>query len=317
MTNHPLIIYALQTLTNYSFETDADATDPPTGWDDSASSNGVNEVDDAEYHYVGDGLPSLQSVRQNVTGAGGGNKAVLRQRFALSNFPAFMQREGEVEIVAAGMMKAANQIALGNARVVLRQYDGGTSTPGSGTERTSPQERWFHGANDEPWFLRVHAAKLHSTTDWLDLCLEYELGTYDANAHVWWDQAFLGVLLDLPKGFKTVKIGSSLNYNVNHGSGVIEIVKFAPSSSELEISLTNIFEDPTIRDNLYGQIMNFERWLGSDQVGALAFWGDRNYFTNARRHFQEMFVKPKTEATYRPGIARRNLSYKLIAPNER
>lgn len=308
----PMILYGLLALSNASFEDDADGTDPPTGWNDTASVNGVNETDDAQYHSAGEGLPSAQSVRQNVSSSTPGNKAVLRQRLAVSGLPGFVQAEQEVEVAFVAMGRAASPTAAANASVGLAQYSGGTSTPGTGTPQTAPRQRSFKAGAEGTWLLHVVAATLHASTVWLDVSLEYALGTYGATDHFWWDRAMVGCLCDLERGLRRLDPMQETGVEINEGDGVVEAVRTRKPSTRLDLEVRNVLEGGKDWDAW----LHFLRWANGDAPGRLALWGDRDYHTNARRHYQLATVDKRVRVRYPVGVARRDYRFRLICPSE-
>ena len=145
----PLILYHLVDLVNPSFEDAA-----LTGWDLSASVSGVNAVDATVAQSAGDGIPSLQSLRQNVAGSGSGNKAIARQRIAITKLPGFV-KEGIVEVAAVASLKVARGVAGRNAILRVLPYDSsGSATPGSGALLAPPEEHRFECGGPD-WTLRV------------------------------------------------------------------------------------------------------------------------------------------------------------------
>ncbi len=307
---HPLILYGLVDLVNPSFET-VGAID---GWDVVASVSGVNSVSTTVYQSAGDGIPSLQSLRQNVAGSAVGNKAICRQRVAIASLPAYV-KEGVVEVAAVASLKVARGIAARNAVLRLVQYDSsGSAAPGSGVVLASPKERRFECGGPD-WSLRVSAQIIHANAAYLDVELVYDigLGGYDAAADAWWDRVFLGVLIDMHKGFRTFEIDVETGYEANVGNGVAEIVHMIQPSSRIDIDVVNLIEG--VQDDAV-QFEQFSRWLASPDAGFLALWGDRDQLTNARRHFQQVYQDPSFSLKYPPGLARRNYSFRFIAPAE-
>jgi len=303
---NPLILYGLADLANPSFE-DAGT---PTGWDITASVAGINTVDAAVYQFPGDGIPSVKSLKQNVSGGTAGNKAVARQRIAIADLPSFVL-EGVVEVAAIASLKVARTVGGQNAILRIRQYDAtGTATPGTGALVAAPAERRFQCAGPE-WFLRVTAQRIHASAAYVDLELVYDiaLGAYDATADIWWDRAFLGVLVDMPKGFRSFDIDIDSGFNTNEGNGVAEIVRTAKARTSIDIEIRNL---PENADHLAA----FSRWLASEDVGFLALWADRDKLTNAERHFAMMYQDPSMSIEYPPGFPRRHYTLNLIAPSE-
>jgi len=171
--------------------------------------------------------------------------------------------------------------------------------------------------------MRVTAQKIHASAAYLDVALVYDIatGAYDANAHAWWDRVLVGVLIDLHKGFRAFDIDVDAGYEANAGMGVAEIVKIAVPQSRIDIDFVNAFEDlgeggttDAARSSL--QLEQFSRWLAGPDASLLALWGDRNQLTNARRHFQMAYQDPSFSIEYPPGMARRNYSFRFIAPSE-
>jgi hypothetical protein len=306
----PMILYGLVDLVNASFE-DAGT---PTGWDTAASVDGINAIDAAVVQSAGDGLPSTQSLKQNVASGAAGAKAITRQRIAIGRLPGFV-KEGIVEVGVVASLKVARGVAARNAVLSLAQYDAtGTSAPGSGALLAPPQERRFECGGPD-WSLRVAAHRIHASTAYIDVAMTYDiaLGAYDATADAWWDRVMLGVLIDMHKGFRTFDIDVDAGYDANQGNGFAEIVRTSKPSSKIDVDISNLIEGVQSDATQFEQ---FARWLGSPEAGFLAIWGDRDQLTNARRHFQMAYQDPSYSIEYPPGLARRNYSFRFHAPSE-
>lgn len=308
---YPIILYGLADLSNASFEDDAVT---PTGWDTSASVNGVHTIDSAVYQTPGDGIASSRSLKQNTAGATAGNKAIARVRVAVSTLPAFV-REGAVEVAAIVSLKAARSIGAQNALLRIKQYDNtGTTAPGSGALLAAPSERRFQCAGPE-WLLRIAASRLHASAAYLDIELVYDIAIagYDVNASVWWDRVFCGVLIDMHKGFRTFDMTIDSGYQPNEGNGVAEIVSITTPRTQIDVDVNNLLEDLQDDADAFEQ---FSRWLGRPEVGFLAIWGDRDKLTNAGRHFGFVYHDPSLKIEYPKGVTRRNYGFRFIAPSE-
>jgi hypothetical protein len=306
----PFILYGLADLVNPSFE----SGDTPIGWDLSTSINGMQSIDTSVVQSAGDGLPSLRSLKQNVTGGDAGNIAIAQQRVAITKLPGFV-KEGVVEVAAVASLKVARGVGGRNAQVRLLPYDSsGSATPGSGVLLAPPEERRFECGGPD-WVLRVASQMLHADTAYIDVQLVYDvaLGDYDADAFAWWDRVMLGVPIDMHKGFRSFDLDPDAGYDVNEGKGVAEIVKMSPARTRIDVEVVNLLEG--LQDDAT-QFEQFSRWLGRPDAGFLALWGDRDQLTNARRHFQLLYQDPSFSVQYPPGLARRNYSFRFIAPSE-
>lgn len=308
----PLILYGVEELENHSFEDDSPATDPPTGWDDSLSVNGENAVSAAQAVSPGLGFPSVQSVQQNVTGAGGGNKAVLRQRSSADDARLFLQAFGSGEIAAAALLKGANATALSNASIEIEQYSGGTSTPGSGSLQ-SASSRAITSSSSDGWELRVAVEEIDPDTDYVDVLLQYELGSYDAAADAFWDRVYLGALVDFTKGIRNISDRVSGGFAVNHGNKVVEVVKIGAARTRIDVNIEKVLLGMTQTD---ADLKRFDQWLGSDYVGRLVFWLDRDRSTNAAQHFVNVYPDPGFRVRMPPGVEMRRYQFRLEANGE-
>jgi len=310
----PLILYGQPNLLNHSFEVDADEADP-SSWDITSSVNGLNDVDDAQFHSAGIAAPSVQSLRQNVSIAGAGNKAVAAQRIQADDLLAIL-KAGNLEFGVTAMVRLGTPGVDNNVYLDLKQYDGSNLTVGEGTEKTAPTSRSFIVGLGPEWLMYVTAQTIHADTDRMEVHLRYETDTvndYDASGHVWWDRVFMGGLVDFHKGLNRYKSTGNTGYNVNQGDGVAEIVKVNKSSSDLDIDITNVVENSVLDYHLKG----FQKLIGSDTPGQCAFWADRDLFTNGERHYQFLIPDPKTpKIEYPPGFNRRNYKYKFLAYTE-
>ena len=305
----PLIVYGLAPLTNADFETDADEA-APTGWTTTSSVNPLQAVDTAEFQSAGHGIPSTRGLRQNVVDATAGNKAVALQRFQVVDVLTILKESGG-ELAAVASLKAAAQIGYLNAAIKLAQYQGGTSAPASGTLLTPPAERSWRSAGPE-WFLALTAHEIHANADWIELSLEYVLGTFDATADVWWDRAMCGGLVDILRGTRRWSPRVDLGYAVNEGdAGEVEVVKIHNPRTRLDVEFRNLIEGST--DEL--ALRRFNRWL-EQAPGRLAIWGDRDKLTNAERHYQRAVHDPRLRVNYPRGPTRRTYRFRLIAPGE-
>jgi hypothetical protein len=310
----PLLLFGQPNLLNHSFEADADEADP-SSWTISGSSNGTNDVDTAEFHSAGIGFPSIKSLRQNVTGANITYVALAAQRVQCDDLLAILKAR-DLEIAVAVMVKYGQPQAQNSVHLELKQYDGSNLVVGEGTEKTPPTTRSFMVGEGPEWFMLVTVQKLHADTDRIEVHLRYQLvdvADYHADADVWWDRVFLGGFIDFHKGFKEFSVKGVSGYGLNQGDGVAEIVKFARSSSLVQLSSINIVENSVLDNALKG----FLQSMASDTPGRVALWADRDRFTNGERHFQFLVPDPKTpDISYPKGWTRRNYTVKLIAYTE-
>ncbi len=310
---YPMIIYGLLPIPNWSFETDAPATDPPSGWDD-ASVGGVNQVVSDQFHSAGSGLPSAQSVRQNVSDGTSGNLARLRARLDVSAIPAFLRGADAPELALAVMLRAANETASANALLEIHQFSGAgaTSAPGTGTETTGIVTRRMSYGGPE-WRLRVCAVRLAAATTYVDLHLVYDPArrAYDPSADVWWDRCFAGHLLDLGRGFRRITPKVNAGFRVNEGGQAFEIVQLRKPRTEIRVDIHKLFAGTPD----YEAMASFDRWL-EETPGRLAIWQDRDKHTNAERHWQSCYRDPRYAVKYPAGRTRRNYAMKFVAPAE-
>lgn len=310
MSGFPLILFGLAPLVNPSFEDDADAA-APSGWNTSLSVNPSQEVDTAQYHSAGHGLPSTRSLKQNVLSGTGGNQAVAAQRFQLPELLPILKEDGG-ELGATAAIRFAGNPAVANAALELRQFQGGSSTIGSGTPLTAPSTRsWLSGGPD--WFLRVTAQGVHASTDWIELRLVYGLaGGYSVAADAWWDRVFCGGLVDLTKRFRRFRARPRLGIALNEGdAGAVEVVRYSKVRTEIEIEAVNLLHDTP--DEL--ALRRLQRWLESG-AGTLAMWTDRDVLTNAGRHYQRLVHDDRAQVEWPAGVLRRNYDFRFIAPVE-
>ncbi len=306
----PLILFGLAPLVNSSFESDAGGA-APSGWDTAASVNGISLVSSAEFHSAGDGLPSARGLRQNTSSGTAGNKAIARQRVALPELLPII-REAGTEIALAAMFKPTDQRAADNATLVLEQYSGGTSAPGSGALLPPPFSRSF-SCGEGNWVLRLAAAAPDPAAAWLDVVLRYDLTAgYNAASDAFWDRVFLGGLVDLHKGFRKIDPEPTAGYAANEGDGAVEIVRTRRPMTKLDLQLANIAHG--CEDDL--QLKALRRWLAGPLPGTLALWVDREQHTNAGMHYQRVYQDPKLKIEIPPGFLRTHYGFELTAPSE-
>lgn len=308
---YPLILYGLAEIGNWSFELDVDGTDPPSSWTDLGTS-GIQEVDDAYFHSAGDGIPSAQSLKQNVLADVGGNKAVTAQRFAIADLLT-IARENEIEIAAAACLRPESQVGLENAVIRLKQYDGTSDTPGVGSLQTAPLERMFF-AGGPVWYLAVAAAKIAAATTRVDLELVYDIARagYDASGSIWWDRVFLGGLVDFPKRFRggfSSRLDSG--QRANEGDGETELVRVRGPRTQVDADMQNVLDS----SDLGRQLKAFNRWIGKG-LGFCALWRDRENSTNADEHYQRAHVDRRYRVIMPAGPTRRNYDFRFIASQE-
>jgi hypothetical protein len=310
----PLLIYSLGNLLNWSFEDDADEADP-SNWDITDSNNGLNDVDDAEFHSAGQGLPSVQSPRQNVSSGVVGYKAIAAQRVQMDSLLQILKDTGQ-EIAVAVMVKYGDPNAQHNTYLDLKQYQGTNLTVGEGTEKSAPTLRSFVLGEGPEWLMAVTAATLHDDTNRIEVHLRYEIDDvtyYGASSHSWWDRAFVGGLLDFHKGMKTFSLKPEAGYVTNVGDGVAEIVKLTSSMTEMSMALNNILEGGPYDLGVKALL----RTLASNEPGMVALWGDRDRFLNGQRHFQRVILKNDTpRITYPEGVTRRSYKFSAMAFSE-
>lgn len=309
----PLILYGLLDLEDWNFEEDADGSTSLTYWDTTASTNGDVEVTDDQYHSAGDGIPSAQSLRQNVVSDASGNISRMRQRVDVSDLPGWT-RDGVSELAVAAMKRAENSYAARLAYLDLRYYQSdGSATEGTGTEITPDSKRRFATLGDD-WRLAVCAAAIPSSAAYVDVELVYDpsRGIWSAGSSVWWDRVFCGLLADLEKGFSDFRVDGDPGYRVNATGGEVEVVKLRKPSVEIELEKRNVLEG-SAEDQRMKRLL---RWLYGSTPGQLAIWQDRDLHTNEERHFQRVVVDPRIKITYPRGVIRRNYDLSLLAPRE-
>ena len=309
----PLILYGLRTIDDWSFEEDAAGTMSLTYWEAAASVNGDVEVSSAQYHSAGDGLPSAQSLRQNVVDDTAGNISRIRQRLDISDLPSWAQ-DGVSELAIVAMKRSADQQAARMGYLDLRFYQSdGSATEGTGTETTPSSKRRFVTRGDD-WRLAVCAAAIPSDAAYVDIELVFDpsRATWAGGSHVWWDRVFCGLLADLERGFSEFDLDPDPGYRINPTGGEVEVVKLFPARTEIDLEISNVLEG-TDEDDRLKRLM---RWLYGSSPGQLAFWQDRDKHTNAERHFQRVVVDPRVQIEYPPGITRRQYELRLLAPRE-
>lgn len=309
----PVIIYGVEELDNHSFEDDSPATDPPTDWDDSPSVNGINAVDAGHYISPGIGFPSVQSLRQNVTSSGGGNKAVLRQRVAAADAVGFLQQYGSGEIAAVAHLKPVDATASGNASIAIEQYSGGTATPGSGSLESSTA-RTITAVGDGTWELRAAVDDIDSATDWIDVLLKYELGSYGASSHAYWDRVYVGALLDMAdKGFRTIADRIKPGIAINEGDKVVEVVRYTATRTELDLEVRNVLLNQGTID---ADLKRFMQWHETEFVGRVVIWVDRDRYHNSDHHFVNAYPDDRIRVRMPPGVERRRYNIRLNVNGE-
>jgi hypothetical protein len=312
----PFILYGVEELTDHSFEDDAPTTDPPVAWDDSLSVNGQNEVTADEANSPGVGFPSVQSVRQNVDSGAGGNKAIIRQRTAAADVLAFLQEYGNGELAGVAVLKGADSTALTNAVISIEQYDGGTSTPGSGSLKTPSSSRNVSAAGSDNWELRIAAEEIHADADWVDVLLTYDiaLGGYGASSHAYWDRVYVGAVFDLAdKGFRTLSDRVRTGFALNEGDKVVEVVRYTAARTEIDVELRNVLLDQGAID---ADAKRFMAWHASSYVGRIVLWVDRDRYSNSDHHFVNAYPDDRVRIRMPRGVERRRYNLRFNANGE-
>jgi hypothetical protein len=306
----PLMIYGLAPIVNPSFETDADGV-APTGWDLSASINGISETDTAQFHSPGMSRASAKSLLQNITDGTAGNKASAIQRFSLDSLRDLLKLdEGRICIVA--MMRPSDDNARLSANLEVRQYSGGTSTPGSGTPLTPVESKFTIYPGNDNWFLAYYDAVVHTDVEWFDVALEYDLVVYNATSDLWWDRVFMGGVADLNRGVGNLSVKADAGYKTNIGDGVSESIRLSSPSSMLTFSMRDIIQGTANAREL----QRFERWLAYGSLTDVAFWLNREGHTNTEYHFEALRHDPSLRIKVPPGISRRTYEWKFNAYRE-
>ena len=312
MSQKPMLIYGLASIVNPSFEDDS----TPTGWDTSLSVNGDSSVTATEFHSPGSSNPSIQSLRLNVATASTSNKAIVRQRFQLTDLFSVLNRH-EGFLVAASMVKFSNSLSKKSSSIRLYQYSGGTATIGSGTPLASAMEQESYYGTDD-WVLGVFKAQIHADVEWVEVSVEYALADtadYGVTNYTYWDRVFLGGLIDFPpgKGVNKWNYSPVMGYKVNEGDGEYEIVKIRRARTKFEMRVEKVLAGTDIDRDLKA----FQEHLASGSPGSLAVWGNRSQHDHAGRHYSSVYVDPTTPSyQYPPGVERRDYKYKFIAPME-
>lgn len=307
----PLILYGLLPIENPRFEDDANGA-APSGWDSTGSVNPDQSVSTAEYQSPGPGLPSTRSLRQNVTDATGGNVAKVRQRFQPTALLEYLKAEGG-ELALAGVVKGALPLGLTNATVVLAQYQGGTSTLGSGTPLAAPASRsWVEGG--PTWSLKLTAQELHADAEWIEVELRYTITAgYDAGADAYWDRVYCGGICDLWKRPRSWRSKVSAGFGVNRGdAGAVEVVRVRRPRSEIDAVWTDLLVDSD--DEV--ALSRFVRWAETDAAGLVAVWRDRDLLTNASGHVQRAVLDPDYKLEFPRGVLRRDYGLRFLATSE-
>lgn len=312
----PLMIFGLRNIVNESFE---DSNSTPTSWDTSQSVNGDIAISTTESHSAGVGFPSSNSLRLNVATNTAANKSIVAQRFAVSDLETLSVTRDRY-IAGAVMVKYVNAQAQTNTLFQVKLFSGGTTAIGSGTPVSPSAESRTHYSNaNSDWQLLVHKVKLTSAVTYIEISLEYEIdtsGDYDATAYTYFDRAFLGGVVDFApdnKGLASLKMAPDTGYSMNVGDGVVELVKIAKASTEIEFEINNVLEDTDL-DNDLKMMME---WMGGATPGLVAFWADRTLHRNSERHYQYCVVDPKSpKYEYPAGYPRRLFQFKLAAPKE-
>ncbi len=321
----PMILYGLAPVANSSFENGT------TGWDiTTLRQNGESQISADQFQSAGDGIPSVQSLEQDVEDGTAGNKAVAAQRFRVNatatSDPTIENifqkaRDGDQEFAVAVSLHPETGIALLNSDVRLRFYEegGATMTVGSGVEVLESdgiESRKFTVAGPD-WYTVVRAIKIPNTVvnaiGFVDIELRYDVDNagFDGSS-VYWDRVFFGVLCDLSKGVVGgLSPRQHLGMILNEGDGTAEIIKVHGPSCDVRAAMSNIMRgSPDDRS-----LLAFGRWM-ANVPGFFALWINRDHNTNNDLHFQRAIIERQWNPKYPAGVLRRNFTFRFFAPNE-
>lgn len=310
----PLLLYGLQSLSNASFETDADGATTVTGWTAGGVAN-TQEVTVDDAHAPSLSLAGTKSVRQGVVDGTGGNNATLRQRIAVDSDLARVIRSGsDGEIGVVAMLKAeGGAAAFSNARIELLQYQGGTATIGSGTPLSPASSRWTTSGGsslDDYWSLGLRASSLHASADYLEVSLEFDIarGGYDGST-ILWDRVFVGGVVDIDRRPRESDPRAEPGVAANEGAGgALELVRTIDPSARIDVVWTNILRG----SDEEAELLRLERWL---EIGSrpIAAWLDRDELSVAGRHWEKLYHDDRVSIRFPRGVLRRDFSFRFFS----
>ena len=318
--NQPLFLVGLFPLLNHSFEDDADGVDPPTNWTKVLIvGGGKAEVDDFDPHSAGTGIPSAKSVAMSVT-VGFNDVIEIKQRVAIPNAIRDFAIATGVPISVITMTRMSNISESDFWFTYVSVYEGGTSTPGSGTLKgSSGQAILYHPASPTlpttQWHLTESGLVLnkatHSAIDWLDVRINADSSSTNQTMNV--DRVFAGFRIGpFARGYASIRSRPDTGFRYNEGDGgAIEGVQVVKPSQVIDVRRPNIL---TV-DADYALWQDLERFH-NEIGGPIAFWRDVEQWTNDAEHVQRAYIDPSYRVTYPPGIERRNFGFRIVAPSE-
>ena len=311
-SHRPIIINNLLQVLNSRFDSALSV-----GWDVATLSvNGLNAIQTNNGFQIHPRDTNF-SLRQNVTAATVGNKAIAAQRFSVVDlFDIVKFHNGYMAVAAMCMFDGS--LAQLNAKLELSFYDNtGTSTVGSGVLLVPDDDEATTYYLENDWGLCVHKVRIPASTVWAEIRLIYEIADtidYDASAYAYWTNVFVGAMADFhSKGFNKISLSPNLGFKTNVGDGVSEIVRVAKPTGELAIDIIKVLAGTDIDRDI--QIMLDSMAIDTPQGAAI--WCSRMLHTSRGRHYMNAILDPKSpKYTYAAGVTMRHYKFKFILPTE-